>query len=200
MMVVGILETLIWRNSKTEIYGNLPYIAPEKLRKCPYTTSSDIYSVGILMWEILIEKPPFYNREHNNLLILDIIKGIRPGLVKEPRWYVSIMKRCWDAFPENRPTIDEIDKEVFPQLKIIFTNQTNNIEDPNYVKMYLLNQISNYLKNLKVNYIHSEIFLNQGMQLKHMTSSNRTLLIQKILSTDMSFKIDSEELNIDIIH
>src|SRR5436305_6523921 len=35
-----------------EVYGVLPYIAPEVLRGCQYTTAADIYSFGIIMNEI----------------------------------------------------------------------------------------------------------------------------------------------------
>src|ERR1051325_1818281 len=34
---------------KSEIYGVLPYIAPEVLRGKPYTQASDIYSFGMIM-------------------------------------------------------------------------------------------------------------------------------------------------------
>src|SRR5687768_12079821 len=34
------------------IYGNLPYIAPEVITGKEYTFASDIYSIGMLMWEI----------------------------------------------------------------------------------------------------------------------------------------------------
>ena len=34
------------------IYGNLPYIAPEVIAEKESTSASDIYSFGILMWEI----------------------------------------------------------------------------------------------------------------------------------------------------
>ncbi|POG66067.1 hypothetical protein GLOIN_2v1661135, partial [Rhizophagus irregularis DAOM 181602=DAOM 197198] len=34
-----------------EIYGVLPYMAPEILRKKPYSSASDIYSLSMIMWE-----------------------------------------------------------------------------------------------------------------------------------------------------
>src|SRR6266496_2910591 len=34
------------------IYGNLPYIAPEVISRNETNFASDIYSVGMLMWEI----------------------------------------------------------------------------------------------------------------------------------------------------
>ncbi|RIA97971.1 kinase-like domain-containing protein, partial [Glomus cerebriforme] len=41
------------------IYGNLPYIAPEVIAGKETTFASDIYSIGMLMWEISSGQPPF---------------------------------------------------------------------------------------------------------------------------------------------
>ena len=47
--------------SSTSIYGNLPYIAPEVISGKETTFASDIYSFGMLMWEISSGRPPFIN-------------------------------------------------------------------------------------------------------------------------------------------
>src|ERR1043165_169848 len=47
------------------IYGNLPYIAPEVISGKEYTFKSDIYSIGMLMWEISSGQPPFIDQEPN---------------------------------------------------------------------------------------------------------------------------------------
>ncbi|POG80537.1 kinase-like domain-containing protein, partial [Rhizophagus irregularis DAOM 181602=DAOM 197198] len=39
------------QDSDNEIYGVLPYMAPEILRYNPYTPASDIYSFSMIMWE-----------------------------------------------------------------------------------------------------------------------------------------------------
>jgi len=46
------------------LFGNIPYVAPEilkasKTKQDPYTESSDIYSLGVLLWEISSGKTPF---------------------------------------------------------------------------------------------------------------------------------------------
>src|SRR5205814_1589390 len=64
--------------SSKSIYGNLPYVAPEVIAGRKYTFASDIYSIAMLMWEISSGQPPFYNREHNYSLAMNIINGIRP--------------------------------------------------------------------------------------------------------------------------
>ncbi len=38
-------------SKKHEIYGVLPFVAPEVLRGKPYTPASDIYSFSMIMWE-----------------------------------------------------------------------------------------------------------------------------------------------------
>ena len=55
-------------------------MAPEVLRGKPYTKAADIYSIGIIMWEITSGVPAFHNIPHDLNLSLDICKGIRPKL------------------------------------------------------------------------------------------------------------------------
>ncbi|RIA78880.1 kinase-like domain-containing protein, partial [Glomus cerebriforme] len=40
-------------NTTKRVYGVLPYIAPEILRGQNYTKASDIYSFGIIMYEVI---------------------------------------------------------------------------------------------------------------------------------------------------
>src|SRR2546423_554778 len=47
---LGLCRPVNRSNIKNEIYGVLPYMAPEVLRGEPYTKEADIYSFGIIMW------------------------------------------------------------------------------------------------------------------------------------------------------
>ena len=53
------------QKSDDKVYGVLPYIAPEGLNGETYTSSSDIYSLGVVMVELSSGKPPFCNKKHN---------------------------------------------------------------------------------------------------------------------------------------
>jgi serine/threonine protein kinase len=52
------------------IYGNLPYIAPEVIAGRGYSFASDIYSIGMLMWEISSGEPPFIILLKNVIIII----------------------------------------------------------------------------------------------------------------------------------
>uniref|UniRef100_U9TVY1 Protein kinase domain-containing protein n=2 Tax=Rhizophagus irregularis TaxID=588596 RepID=U9TVY1_RHIID len=85
-------------------YGVLPYLAPEILRGQDYTKASDIYSFGIIMYVVISGLPPYYNVAHDELLALDICKGLRPEFnIKVPKLILHIIKSCLDANPSNRP-------------------------------------------------------------------------------------------------
>ncbi|CAI2193474.1 42_t:CDS:2, partial [Funneliformis geosporum] len=76
------------------IYGNLSYIAPEVIFGKECTKASDIYSMGMLMWEISAGQPPFANFDHNYDLAMNIVNGMRPRIVSEtPLEYKKLMKQ-----------------------------------------------------------------------------------------------------------
>ena len=82
-------------NIENNIYGVLPYMAPEVLRGKPYTKAADIYSIGLIMWEMTSGVPAFHNIPHDLNLSLDICKGIRPEIIEGTMpEYVESMKRC----------------------------------------------------------------------------------------------------------
>ncbi|GBB93158.1 hypothetical protein RclHR1_02120010 [Rhizophagus clarus] len=56
------------------VYGIIPYIDPEKLRKKRYSLNkaSDIYSIGVLLWEISSGQPPFKDESYDLSLLLQI--------------------------------------------------------------------------------------------------------------------------------
>src|SRR5689334_7548588 len=79
------------------IYGRMPYVAPEVLNGKSYTQTSDVYSLGMIMYEILTGRPPFANVEHDINLALTICQGIRPQFpkqVKYPQLLVDLITKC----------------------------------------------------------------------------------------------------------
>jgi serine/threonine protein kinase len=97
------------------IYGVMPYVAPEVLRGRPYTQAADIYSFGMIMYFVATGRQPFSNCAHDEILALDICKGIKPEINDQeevPKCYIDLMKRCWNLNPDNRPKATEIVKLI----------------------------------------------------------------------------------------
>ena len=49
-------------NDNDEIYGIISYMAPEILQRKEYTKASDIYSFGMIMWELITGRMPFWDQ------------------------------------------------------------------------------------------------------------------------------------------
>ncbi|RIB22018.1 kinase-like domain-containing protein [Gigaspora rosea] len=97
------------KSNSDGIYGILPYIAPEVLNKHPYTKESDIYSFGIIMWEILYGKPVPYETKSDLQFQLQVFNGLRPHIYENTAiCYADLMKKCWKLDPKQRPTSKEI--------------------------------------------------------------------------------------------
>ncbi|CAJ0834174.1 17696_t:CDS:2 [Entrophospora sp. SA101] len=61
--------------NQTKVYGVMPYVAPEILKSEPYTQASDVYSFGIIAYEVLSAiKRCFYGHSLLRLLsyVLDV--------------------------------------------------------------------------------------------------------------------------------
>jgi serine/threonine protein kinase len=108
------------------VYGNLPYLAPEVITERRTTFASDIYSIGMLMWEISSGRPPFANFDHDYYLAMSIVNGMRPKIVPgTPLKYKILMERCWDAIPAKRPHINSLSSEIYQILKSYKQNEDN---------------------------------------------------------------------------
>ncbi|RIA94023.1 kinase-like domain-containing protein [Glomus cerebriforme] len=97
-------------NTKKCVYGVLPYIAPEILRGQNYTKAADIYSFGIIIYEVISGLPPYHDLSHDKDLAIKICQGLRPRFkIKVPRLIVHLIKSCLDANPLNRPSASEVE-------------------------------------------------------------------------------------------
>jgi len=89
--------------------GTRRYMAPEMVQVMPYGLSADVYSFGILMWEMLTLKAAFakHNRERHYKEV--IVEGNRPKVSKSwPFVIKNLLERCWHKVPLERPTFQSI--------------------------------------------------------------------------------------------
>ena len=85
----------------TETCGTRRYMAPEVALKLGYGKEVDVYSFGMLLWEICALDRPF-NSIHTVEAFHDVVVlcGKRPSLKTDPLWPSSLkrlMSQCWDT-------------------------------------------------------------------------------------------------------
>ena len=108
--------------------GTPAYVAPEVIRSSLYDSKADIYSFGIMMWEMW-----YGTRALNevggdlNTFFGKVTEGVRPSHVEgkrlPPDGWRWLMQRCWDEEPDKRPTaalchdeLVELYKEAVPPI------------------------------------------------------------------------------------
>lgn len=111
------ISKLITQNSENskerQIRGVLPYIAPEVLGGEEYTKAADVYSFGIVAYEVFTGIPPFRDVPHDRHLELQICNGLRPKIPFHiPKSITKIIMQCWDARVDHRPTFEELWKQL----------------------------------------------------------------------------------------
>jgi serine/threonine protein kinase len=110
-------------NDGDEIYGIISYIAPEIFQGQKYTKTSDIYSFGMIMWELMTGRRPFWDATHDTDLIIRICDGLRPPIVTNaPEGYIELMQECWHYDPTKRPTVIDIHEKIIT----IKSNESKN--------------------------------------------------------------------------
>ncbi|EXX76734.1 Cdc15p [Rhizophagus irregularis DAOM 197198w] len=108
-------------NTQSNPFRIIPYVDPKKFseqRKNKNSTQifslnekSDIYSVGVLFWEISSGQPPFYTEDekYDVDLAIEISQGLREEPISNtPEDYIKIYTECWNGEPDNRPTINQV--------------------------------------------------------------------------------------------
>ena len=108
-----------WEKAKTFV-GTPYFLSPEIINNQPYDNKSDIWALGVLLYELMTFQMPF-NAVSLPLLSIKINRGVyKPP----PSTYSSdirnLLKKCLTVNPDKRPSIDEILK--LPLIK----NRINN--------------------------------------------------------------------------
>ncbi|RHZ90031.1 hypothetical protein Glove_9g271 [Diversispora epigaea] len=183
-------------NNIFKIYGDLPHIAPEVYGNIlttksdgstiKHTEKSDIYSLGIIMWEVFTGKIPFDGRKHDIDLALDIFTNkSRPDInnMDKNKEYVKLMIKCWDHDPDKRPDITEIYKRMESLIRPIICKLKEGgggIGGNHTFSKFNMKKIKNYIKGLMKNNNDSK----ENKKLESKSDSNRINIPQIIESKD----------------
>ncbi|GBC06041.1 hypothetical protein RclHR1_06590001 [Rhizophagus clarus] len=142
-------------NTQSKLFGIIPYVDPKRFsgrRKNKNQTQiyslnekSDVYSIGVLFWEISSGKPPFYaeGEKYDLDLAIEILQGLREDPTPDtPEDYIKIYTECWNGEPDKRPTINQVVerlKEIITKMNVLTKNyqtelspQSTSTDDQNF--------------------------------------------------------------------
>eukprot|EP00048_Salpingoeca_helianthica_P008623 m.124701 g.124701 ORF g.124701 m.124701 type:complete len:169 (-) comp14654_c0_seq1:218-724(-) len=101
--------------------GTPLWMAPEILAGERYGPLADLYSYGVVLWELAARQQPWASLPSMNFfmdeLLTRIRSGERPKIESEwPAGFVSLMTACWSTLPECRPTFAKVMEDLRPLL------------------------------------------------------------------------------------
>uniref|UniRef100_H2SPG3 Mitogen-activated protein kinase kinase kinase 7 n=1 Tax=Takifugu rubripes TaxID=31033 RepID=H2SPG3_TAKRU len=99
--------------------GSAAWMAPEVFEGSNYSEKCDVFSWGIILWEVITRSKPFDEIGGPAFRIMWAVhNGTRPPLIKDlPKPIESLMTRCWSKDPSQRPSMEEIVKIMTHLMK-----------------------------------------------------------------------------------
>ncbi|KAM4628760.1 mast/stem cell growth factor receptor kita isoform 2-T2 [Polymixia lowei] len=127
----------ITTDSNYVVKGNarLPvkWMSPESIFECVYTFESDVWSYGILLWEIFsLGNSPYPGMLVDSKFYKLIKEGYRMDAPEfAPGEMYQIMRSCWDADPFHRPpfrkVVERIEQQLSDATKHIYLNFSSRV-------------------------------------------------------------------------
>ncbi|KAJ4750168.1 Protein kinase superfamily protein [Rhynchospora pubera] len=110
--------------------GTYRWMAPEMVRRQPYCRKVDVYSFGLLLWEMVSGRMPFEDMTPIQAAFAVVDKNLRPAVPTDcPVALRALIEQCWALRPDKRPEFWQIVKilEQF-QLSLSETGSLDSVK------------------------------------------------------------------------
>ncbi|GAB6027640.1 Mitogen-activated protein kinase kinase kinase 7 [Chamberlinius hualienensis] len=111
--------------------GSAAWMAPEVFEGSNYSEKCDVFSWGIILWEVISRQKPFDDIRGSAYQILWAVhSGKRPPLIRGcPKPLELLMNRCWAKEPHLRPSMDEV-VNIMSHVFVFFKGSEQPIKYP----------------------------------------------------------------------
>ncbi|OQR71470.1 mitogen-activated protein kinase kinase kinase 12-like [Tropilaelaps mercedesae] len=143
----GISKTLGEHAAPMSFAGTVAWMAPEVIRQEPCSEKVDVWSYGVVLWELLTCEVPYKDMDSsaviygvgNNRLALPIPKSC-------PEGFKLLLAQCWNLRPQNRPSF----KHILSHLEIAAVEILSTPKDTYFTtQANWREEIRSYMSNLR---------------------------------------------------
>ncbi len=101
------------KSHTNHIIGSPIWMAPEQLcTNTPASTKTDIYSMGMVLWEIATQKLPYSHAANVNMIYVWKLHNVPETIPPEtPKTYAGLILQCWKA-PTERPKAQNLAEDL----------------------------------------------------------------------------------------
>jgi serine/threonine protein kinase len=108
--------------------GTAPWMAPEIIKHARSSKFSDVYSYGIILWELATREEVYQGLETTQIIAKVANECLRPPVPLDCPWK-DLMVRCWAENPQDRLEFRDIVRELDNILKDILRKSVTVIPE-----------------------------------------------------------------------
>ncbi|ROL01521.1 Tyrosine-protein kinase Tec [Anabarilius grahami] len=111
-----VLDDQYWSSSGAKF--PVKWSPPEVFNFCKYSSKSDVWSFGVLMWEVFTEGKMPFEHNQNHEVVMMVTQGHRLYRPKKAAPHIyNIMQMCWMERADERPTFTKISELITDELE-----------------------------------------------------------------------------------
>lgn len=111
-------------------------MAPESLKDGVFSSASDVFSLGVVLWEMAtLASQPYQGLSNDQVLRYVIDGGVMERPENCPDKLYDMMRRCWTHRPSARPTFMDIVSELINDVNPTFRELSfyNSVDGQRYL-------------------------------------------------------------------
>uniref|UniRef100_H2Y408 mitogen-activated protein kinase kinase kinase n=1 Tax=Ciona savignyi TaxID=51511 RepID=H2Y408_CIOSA len=119
----------MYKTTKMSAAGTYAWMAPEVIKSSTYSKASDVWSYGILLWELLTGEQPY--RGIDGLAVaygVAVNKLTLPIPTTCPKEFKDLLQRCWSSNSQMRPSF----KMILTDLQTIAESNFTSVPDDSF--------------------------------------------------------------------